>query len=85
MQDVGFHVLVWLVFLSRDTLFFWDLSRGARPERLIWLVLCFVKMLTSVTLLGVAAARVEAAAADDTPVDFLSGIERYTLHGKRVM
>tara|TARA_X000000368_G_scaffold416024_1_gene409015 strand:+ start:3507 stop:4001 length:495 start_codon:yes stop_codon:yes gene_type:complete len=40
MQDVGFHVLVWLVFLSRDTLFFWDFSRGAHPERLIWLVLC---------------------------------------------
>ena len=58
---------------------------GALLCLLIWLVLCFVKMLTSVTLLGVAAARVEAAAADDTPVDFLSGIERYTLHGKRVM
>jgi hypothetical protein len=40
MQDVGFHVLVWLVFLSRDTLFFWDFSRAVRSQRLFWLVVC---------------------------------------------
>jgi hypothetical protein len=57
---------------------------------LIWLVLCFIKVLTSITLLGYACARSAEAAAtsDDDPhtiAAFLSGVERYSLHGKGIM
>ena len=54
---------------------------------LIWLVLCAVKILTSVTLLGYACTRCAEAAhlGPNDPAAFLSGIERYTLHGKGIM
>jgi hypothetical protein len=55
---------------------------------LIWLVLCLVKILTSITLLGYACTRCAEAQAgpnDPTALAFLSGIERYTLHGKGIM
>ena len=51
---------------------------------LVWFVLCFVKVLTSITLLGFACTRPDYAGADGGTA-FLAGIERYTLHGKRVM
>ena len=50
---------------------------------LIWLVLCFVKVLTSITLLGYACSH-----ADEQKADGLKGLQniaRYTLHGKRIM
>uniref|UniRef100_A0A7S2G4J5 Protein TAPT1 homolog n=1 Tax=Haptolina brevifila TaxID=156173 RepID=A0A7S2G4J5_9EUKA len=50
---------------------------------LIWLLFCFLKVLTSITLLGYACA---ASGPEEAPAnDFLSGIERYTLFGKGVM
>ena len=53
---------------------------------LIWLVLCFVKTLTSVALLGVASSRMAAVpATDGVGTDLLNSVERYTLHGKQVM
>ena len=53
---------------------------------LVWLVLCFIKVLTSVALLGFACSRADDAATDGSDAaDFLNGIERFTLHGKRVM
>lgn len=54
---------------------------------LIWLVLCAVKILTSVTLLGYACTRCAEAThlGPNDPAAFLSGIERYTLHGKGIM
>lgn len=59
---------------------------GALLCLLLWLVLCGVKMLTSITLLGVACMRADASAAEEgSAADFLYGIERFTLHGKGVM
>ena len=48
---------------------------------LLWLVLCLVKLLTSITLLGYASCHEDSARGAKT----LDHIERYTLHGKRIM
>ena len=48
---------------------------GALLCLLLWLVLCGVKMLTSITLLGVACMRADASAAEEgSAADFLYGI-----------
>ena len=53
---------------------------------LLWVVLCFLKILTSITLLGHACSRcAEAQEEGKDPSAFLNGIERYTLHGKGIM
>ena len=54
---------------------------------------CALKMLTSILLLGFATERAKSAAAADSsprmgsyngPADFLMGVDRYTLVGKRI-
>jgi len=54
---------------------------------LIWIVLCFVKVLTSITLLGFAcaAASEQHGKAIDRDAVNLEGIARFTLHGKRIV
>ena len=53
---------------------------------LSWLVLCFVKVLTSITLTGFACSVAETpkTSGPDDAVN-LDGIARFTLHGKRIM
>lgn len=59
----------------------------------VWLLLCFLKVLTGITLLGYACARGEEEPPNSPirlgvgvlPSDFLSGVDRFTLHGKRIM
>ena len=61
----------------------------AAPAR----IRCALKMLTSILLLGFATERAKSAAAADSsprmgsyngPADFLMGVDRYTLVGKRI-
>lgn len=57
---------------------------------LIWLVLCFIKVLTSITLLGFACAarseqQAKARSSQDHDTINLDGIARFTLHGKRIV
>ena len=62
---------------------------GSHPRR------CALKMLTSILLLGFATERAKSARAEESPrgahpihgggpTDFLHGVDRYTLVGKRI-
>ena len=58
---------------------------------LVWLVFCALKLFTTITLLGFASRRTAHTAEDTTanmhqdgkPLN-LQGIDRFTLHGKRI-
>ena len=53
---------------------------------LLWLTCCALKVLTSMTLLGYACRRVEHCPEDRSQdgKPFLEGVERFTMHGKRI-
>jgi len=73
----------------------WPLLNARLPSGwliclLAWLVAFALKLLTSVTLLGVACERAKQFSSDPQSAPaggkpFLDGIARYTLHGKRIM
>ena len=64
-------------------------SSGWLLAILIWTVLVMLKVLTGITLLGYACARTEArgkrGADFNKSTEFLQDIQRFTLHGKRIM
>lgn len=62
-------------------------SSGWALALLVWLVLCLAKVLTSIVVLGIACVKsAEPPRPEDEQIAaYLSGIQRYSLHGKGLM
>ena len=62
-------------------------ASGWALAALVWVALCLLKVLTSIVVLGVACAKsAEPPRKEDEQIAaYLSGIQRYSLHGKAVV